>query len=100
MLQVTTQATPSSVTKLIEELSELPGIGRKTAARLAFFLLREPSDLARRLSRALEALKEQTRFCSVCYNITESDPCPICADTTRDQGIICVVEEPLDALAI
>jgi recombination protein RecR len=95
-----TQATPSSVSKLIEELSELPGIGRKTAARLAFFLLREPSGLAQRISRALEVLKEQTRFCSVCFHITETDPCSICADTSRDHNTICVVEEPLDVLAI
>ena len=91
---------PASVTRLIEELSELPGIGRKTAARLAFFLLRDHSGLSERLSDALRVLKEQTRFCSVCYNITESDPCPICSDARRDQAMICVVEEPLDVLAI
>ena len=91
---------PASVTRLIEELSELPGIGRKTAARLVFFLLRDHSGLSERLSDALRVLKEQTRFCSVCYNITESDPCPVCADTGRDQTTICVVEEPLDVLAI
>jgi recombination protein RecR len=88
------------VTRLIEELSELPGVGRKTAARLTFFLLRDHSDLSERLSDALRVLKEQTRFCSICYNITESDPCPICVDTRRDQKTICVVEEPLDVLAI
>lgn len=91
---------PASVARLIEELSELPGIGRKTAARLTFFLLRDHSGLAERLSDALHVLKEQTRFCSICYNITEGDPCPICADTQRDQNTICVVEEPLDVLAI
>lgn len=94
------QATPTSVTRLIEELSQLPGIGRKTAARLTFFLLRNQSDLAERLAEALRALKERTRFCSVCYNITEDSPCPICADAGRDRGTICVVEEPLDVLAI
>jgi len=93
-------ATPRSVTRLIEELSELPGIGRKTAARLTFFLLRSQSDLAERLAEALRELKERTRFCSVCYNITEDDPCPVCADLTRDQHTICVVEEPLDVLAL
>jgi recombination protein RecR len=91
---------PASVTHLIEELSELPGIGRKTAARLTFFLLRDHSGLSERLSDALRVLKEQTRFCSVCYNITESDPCPICSDARRDQKMICVVEEPLDVLAL
>lgn len=94
------QTTPASVTRLIEELAELPGIGRKTAARLTFFLLRDQSDLAERLADALRALKEQTRFCSICYNITESDPCPICTDAGRDRSLICVVEEPLDVLAI
>ncbi len=94
------QATPASVTRLIEELSELPGIGRKTAARLTYFLLRDQSDLAGRLALAFRELKERTRFCSVCYNITEEEPCPICADLGRDHSTICVVEEPLDVLAI
>lgn len=94
------QTTPASVTRLIEELSELPGIGRKTAARLTFFLLRDQLDLAERLAEALRALKERTRFCSVCYNITEEDPCPICTDPGRDHNTICVVEEPLDVLAV
>ena len=94
------QTTPESVTRLIEELSELPGIGRKTAARLTFFLLRSQSGLAERLAEALRELKERTRFCSVCFNITEDDPCPVCADAGRDRGAICVVEEPLDVLAI
>jgi recombination protein RecR len=94
------QTTPASVMRLIEELSNLPGIGRKTAARLTFFLLRDRSDLAERLADALRALKETTRFCSVCYNITEGDPCLICADAGRDHSTICVVEEPLDVLAI
>jgi recombination protein RecR len=94
------QTTPASVTRLIEELSELPGIGRKTAARLTFFLLRGRSDLAERLAEALRELKERTRFCSTCHNITEEDPCPICADLGRDHTTICVVEEPLDVLAI
>jgi len=88
------------VTRLIEELSELPGVGRKTAARLTYFLLRGRSDLALRLSDALRALSERTRFCSVCYNITEEDPCPVCADSSRDHTTVCVVEEPLDVLAI
>jgi recombination protein RecR len=94
------QTTPASVTRLIEGLSELPGVGRKTAARLTFFLLRNKSDLAERLAEALRELKERTRFCSICYNITEQDPCPICADPGRDHTTICVVEEPLDVLAL
>jgi len=94
------QTTPASVTRLIEELAELPGIGRKTAARLTFFLLRDQSDLAGRLASALRELKERTRFCSICYNITEQDPCPICADEGRSHATVCVVEEPLDVLAL
>ncbi len=94
------QTTPASVTRLIEELAELPGIGRKTAARLTFFLLRDQSDLAGRLASALRELKERTRFCSICYNITEQDPCPICADEGRSRTTVCVVEEPLDVLAL
>lgn len=93
-------ALPPSVTRLIETLSELPGIGPKTASRLTFFLLRGDSDLPLRLAKALEDLKARTRLCSVCYNITEEDPCPICSDPTRDRSVICVVEEPLDVLAI
>jgi recombination protein RecR len=92
--------TPASVTHLIEELAQLPGVGRKTAARLTFFLLRNQSGLAERLAEALRELKEHTRFCSVCYNITEDDPCPICANPARDHSTICVVEEPLDVLAL
>lgn len=94
------QTTPASVTRLIDEFSELPGIGRKTAARLTFFLLRNQSDLTGRLADALRELKERTRFCSICYNITEDDPCPVCADEGRDRSAICVVEEPLDVLAV
>ncbi len=94
------QTIPASVTRLIEELAELPGIGRKTAARLTFFLLRNQSDLAEQLAEALHDLKERTRFCSVCYNVTEEDPCPICADEARDHSLLCVVEEPLDVIAI
>jgi len=100
MMRASTSSVPASVTRLIEELAELPGIGRKTAARLTYFLLRGKSDLAIRLAEALRELNERTRFCSVCYNITEDDPCPVCADPGRDRGILCVVEEPLDVLAI
>ncbi len=91
---------PPSVERLIETLSELPGIGPKTASRLTFFLLRAGSDLPLRLAEALRDLKEKTRFCSICFNITEEDPCPICSDPARDRSTICVVEEPLDVLAI
>ena len=93
-------ATPDAVLHLIEEFAQLPGVGRKTAARLTFFLLRDQGDLSVRLSEALRELRERTRFCSTCFNITEDDPCPVCADPARKRGAICVVEEPLDVLAI
>ncbi len=93
-------AIPPSVTQLIDTFAELPGIGPKTASRLAFFLLRGKSELALRLSETLQGLVNHTRFCSVCYNVTEADPCPICADPARDQRIICVIEEPMDVLSL
>ena len=94
------KAIPASVTRLIDEFSRLPGIGPKTAARLTYYLLRAPEEQSLALSEALRELKANTRFCSVCHNITESDPCEICADDSRDAGLICVVEEPLDVIAI
>ena len=93
-------AVPSSVTQLIETFSELPGIGPKTASRLAFYLLRGKSELALRLAASLQGMVEHTRFCSTCYNVTEQDPCPICGDPVRDHTVICVVEEPMDLLAL
>ncbi|HHE72921.1 MAG TPA: recombination protein RecR [Chloroflexi bacterium] len=97
---MTTGAVPPSVTRLIETFSQLPGIGPKTASRLAFFLLRGRSELALQLAEALEELVTKTQFCSTCYNVTEQDPCPICADPTRDHGLICVIEEPMDLLSL
>ena len=88
------------VAALIEELSKLPGIGVKTAQRLAFFILRSPSDQARRLAESIVRVKESIIYCSRCFNITETDPCFICANSARDQDAICVVEEPLDVLAL
>ena len=88
------------VAALIEEFAKLPGVGVKTAQRLAFFVLRSPNDQARRLADAIVRVKESIIFCSRCFNITETDPCPICNNPARDQKIICVVEEPLDVLAL
>ncbi len=88
------------VAALIEEFSKLPGIGVKTAQRLTFFILRSPTDQARRLSDAIIRVKERIVYCSRCFNITETDPCPICSNSSREQDIICVVEEPLDVLAL
>jgi recombination protein RecR len=90
------------VARLIDELGRLPGVGRKTAQRLAYHVLRAPADEAQALAAALIAVKEQVAYCSTCCNITDIgvDPCAICADSRRDPARICVVEEPLDVLAI
>ena len=94
------QTTSATVTALIEELAKLPGIGPKTAQRLTFYILRSPAEQARRLAEAITQVKESIIQCSICYNLTETDPCPICANSQRDRNIICVVEEPLDVLAL
>jgi recombination protein RecR len=94
------QIAPEPVTRLIEEFNRLPGIGPKTASRLTFFLLRSPAEQAVSLAEALRQLRERIIFCSTCFNITEESPCPICRDEERNRSIICVVEEPLDVLAI
>ena len=91
--------TPEPVERLIEAFSQLPGIGPKTASRLTFYLLRRPAEQAEALAEALHDLKT-TVFCSVCYNTTVQSPCSICQDDGRDRTIVCVVEEPLDVLAI
>lgn len=90
----------SAIEELIGELSRLPGIGRKTATRLTFFLLKQPTELVRRLARALDGLVERTVACSRCGNLGEADPCVICADPRRDASIICVVEEASDIGAV
>ena len=94
------QILPRPVADLIEVFSRLPGIGPKTASRLTFYLLREPEGLAMALAEALEGLRNGTVLCERCFNIAEQSPCAICADSGRDQNTICVVEEPLDVLAI
>ncbi len=94
------QTVPEPVIRLIDEFSRLPGIGPKTASRLTFFLLRTSTDQAIALADALRELKERTRFCEVCFNITTASPCGICQSEERDHRVICVVEEPLDVLAI
>lgn len=94
------QAVPPSVTQLIEAFSRLPGVGPKTASRLTYFLLRAPDYLAASLAQALTDIKTKTQYCSVCFNITEDDPCPICQDSKRDLSQIAVVEEPLDVVAV
>ncbi len=88
------------VAQLIRELSRFPGIGEKTATRLAFHILRSPSEDAGSLARAILAVKEQIRFCSVCFNITDIDPCCICRDERRQKDLLCVVEGPQDVSSI
>jgi recombination protein RecR len=92
--------TPEPVTRLIEGFSQLPGIGPKTASRLTFYLLRRPAEQSEALADALRDLKQKIVFCGTCFNITEVNPCAICQDEGRDRSAICVVEEPLDVIAI
>ena len=94
------QSTVEPVARLIDELNKLPGIGPKSAARLAFYLLRRPKEESQALADALVDMKERIIFCNVCFNITEEDPCSICQDQSRDRTKICVVEEPLDVIAL
>lgn len=92
--------TPRAVTRLIEEFHRLPGVGPKTAQRLTFFLLRAPKEQAQSLAEALVQLKDRIVTCSICTNIAEENPCAICRDESRDRSMVCVVEEPLDVLAL
>jgi len=88
--------TAEPVAKLVEALGRLPGIGPKSAQRLTYYLLRSPVEEARALAEAILALREKIRLCSVCFNITDCDPCLICQDKERDHSEICVVERPSD----
>ncbi len=94
------QPLAQPVSQLIEAFSALPGIGPKTASRLAYYLLRADTSVSTNLARALENMKANTLFCSNCFNIADRDPCAICANAEREQEILCVVEEPLDVQAI
>lgn len=91
---------PKSVQNLINEFSKLPGIGAKTAGRLTFYLLNQPKTELEIFGNTLLNLKNNIKFCSTCFNITEKDPCVICSSSQRDNETICVVENPLDVLAI
>jgi len=92
--------TVGAVDKLTQEFNKLPGIGPKSAQRLTYYLLRAPEEQARLLAEALLSLKQETRLCSVCFNVTDSDPCRICRNDQRDRGKICIVEQPQDILAL
>ena len=91
---------PDAAERLIEALQRLPGIGPKTAQRLTFFMLKRPEAEVIELSEALAQLKARIRYCTICFNVTEEDPCRICGDPARDQRVLCVVEEPNDLLAL
>jgi recombination protein RecR len=91
--------TSATLERLIEQFAKLPGIGKKTAYRLAYHVMQAPVDGARELAEAIVAVKEKIRFCSSCFNVTDDDPCPICRSEERDKSLICVVEEPHDVLA-
>ena len=92
--------TPDPIIRLIEAFHKLPGIGPKSAQRLAYHILRAPEQEALALAGALTEVKQRIVFCSVCLNITEADPCSYCLDSRRDRSMICVVEQPLDIMAL
>ena len=89
-------AQPEPVTRLVHELSQLPGVGRRTAERLAFHLLKADREDAMRLSKAIADVKTDVRHCGVCWNLTDDDPCAICSDSRRDASMVMVVEQPKD----
>lgn len=89
-----------SIQDLMNELARLPGIGMRSAERITFHLLKQKPEEALKLADAIRDVKTRIKHCSVCYNLTESDPCHICSDPDRDQGLVCVVEQPKDLLAL
>jgi recombination protein RecR len=92
--------TSEALQQLIEEFASLPGIGRKTAQRLALHILKQPREEIVKMAKALVNVKDKIRYCSSCWNITEVDPCPICSSPKRERATICVVEEPNDVMAV
>ncbi|MBM4006616.1 MAG: recombination protein RecR [Planctomycetes bacterium] len=89
-------AHPEPVQRLVEAFAQLPGIGRRTAERLAFHVLKSPKAEAQRLAQAIDQVKSQVRHCGICFNVTDTDPCPICTDGRRDAAVVMVVEQPKD----
>ena len=89
-----------AISRLVQEFSKLPGIGPKSAQRITFHLLRSSDEKAKDLAEALQSLKQKIALCSVCYNVTETDPCPICRNHRRDTTQVCIVEQPQDILAL
>jgi recombination protein RecR len=92
--------TADAVSRLIQELNKLPGVGPKSAQRLAFHLLRASDEETRLLAEAILSVKQQTKLCSICFNVTDTDPCHLCASGQRDRAKICIVEQPQDILAL
>lgn len=92
--------TSESIEKLVEAFASLPSIGRKTAQRLTYFILRQSQDYVDNFASALQEVKEKVHYCTNCHNYTETDPCPICSSEKRDKTTICVVEEPTDVIAV
>jgi len=93
-------STAEAINKLIQEFNKLPGIGPKSAQRLTYYLLRAPEEQAKLLAEAILAVKQKTKLCSVCFNVTESDPCLTCRSDQRNRTKICIVEQPQDILAL
>ena len=91
---------PKPVSRLIDELSKLPGIGEKNATRLAFHILGSKEEYTFRLAQAIVDIKKNVRACRTCFNITSENPCDICTNNSREQGLICVVEDPMDLIAV
>ncbi|MDR3154597.1 MAG: recombination mediator RecR [Deltaproteobacteria bacterium] len=91
---------PPQITDLIERLAKLPGLGRKSATRLSLYILKRPEDEVKGLAAALVAVKEEIRFCSVCHDYTDDDPCPRCRDPKRNRAVVCVVETSADLITI
>ena len=89
-----------SIQNLMNELARLPGIGMRSAERIAFHLLKQKPEEAMKLADAIRDVKTRIKHCSICYNLTEQDPCSICTDPSRDQALVCVVEQPKDLLAL
>ena len=92
--------TSDAVSRLVQELNKLPSIGPKSAQRLAYYLLRAPQEEAKLLADAILSVKRETRLCSICFNVTDTDPCPICRNDQRDRTKVCIVEQPQDILAL
>ncbi len=92
--------TTGAVTRLIQELNKLPGIGPKSAQRLAYYLMRAPEEESRLLTNAILAVKQEIRLCSTCFNVTDTDPCLLCRNEERDRSKICIIEQPQDILAM